>query len=72
MNERKPDALLFRLLPPGMNVAFLCTEDAPDRCHRRLVAEYAKRIIPDLEIVHLTSEGSYRANSLHSSEVLVK
>ena len=72
LRERKPDALLLRLLPPGMNVAFLCTEDFPDRCHRRLVAEYAARIIPKLEIVHLTSEGSYAANSLHQTEVLVE
>lgn len=34
---------------------FLCTEDTPDQCHRRLVAEYFKDNNPDKEIriIHL-------------------
>jgi uncharacterized protein (DUF488 family) len=31
----------------------LCSEDKPDRCHRRLVAEYLGDCWGDLEIVHL-------------------
>lgn len=31
----------------------LCSEDKADKCHRRLVAEYIKEFIPELEIVHL-------------------
>lgn len=31
----------------------LCSEDKPHHCHRRLVAEYLKRIWKDVEIVHL-------------------
>lgn len=34
----------------------LCSERSPDRCHRRLAAEYLKRTVPGasaLEIVHL-------------------
>jgi uncharacterized protein (DUF488 family) len=33
----------------------LCSEPVPDKCHRRLVAEYIKNKIPDLgvEIIHL-------------------
>ena len=31
----------------------LCSEDKPDRCHRRLVAEYLKHHWGDVEIVHL-------------------
>jgi len=31
----------------------LCGEEAPDHCHRRLVAEYLRRKWGDLEIVHL-------------------
>jgi len=31
----------------------LCSEDTPDKCHRRLVAERLARIWPDVEIVHL-------------------
>ena len=35
------------------NGCFLCSEEKPDRCHRRLVAEYLQRNWGDLEIVHL-------------------
>jgi len=31
----------------------LCSEDKPDQCHRRLVAEYLKAHWGDVEIVHL-------------------
>ncbi len=31
----------------------LCSEDSPNRCHRRLVAEYLKERWGDVEIVHL-------------------
>ena len=31
----------------------LCSEDTPERCHRRLVAEYLDRHWGDVEIVHL-------------------
>lgn len=31
----------------------LCSEDTPDRCHRRLVAEYLAEHWGDIEIVHL-------------------
>lgn len=31
----------------------LCSEQKPDRCHRRLVAEYLKEHWGDVEIVHL-------------------
>lgn len=31
----------------------LCSEEKPDRCHRRLVAEYLMRHWHDIEIIHL-------------------
>jgi uncharacterized protein (DUF488 family) len=31
----------------------LCSEDKPEKCHRRLLAEYLKRINNDIEIIHL-------------------
>lgn len=34
-------------------VCLLCSEHAPEHCHRRLVAEYLQRHVPGLEIVHL-------------------
>lgn len=36
-------------------VCLLCSESTPENCHRRLVAEYIKEALPDLEIeiIHL-------------------
>jgi uncharacterized protein (DUF488 family) len=34
-------------------VCLLCTEDTAEKCHRRLVAEYARRHEPGLEVAHL-------------------
>ncbi len=36
------------------NGCLLCSEDKPDCCHRRLVAEYLNREWGDVEIVHLS------------------
>ena len=35
------------------NSCLLCSEDQPEHCHRRLVAEYLQRSWGDVEIVHL-------------------
>lgn len=37
------------------NCCFLCTEDTPEQCHRRLVAEYLQEANPDkdIKIIHL-------------------
>ena len=35
------------------DACLLCSEDKPEHCHRRLVAEYFRKHSPDLEIVHL-------------------
>lgn len=35
------------------NVTLLCTEETPEQCHRRLVAERCQAIVPELEIVLL-------------------
>ncbi|MGQ9826003.1 MAG: DUF488 domain-containing protein [Desulfotomaculales bacterium] len=34
-------------------VCLLCAEDKPDRCHRRLLAEYCRDRLPEVEIGHL-------------------
>ena len=31
----------------------LCSEDDPERCHRRLLAEYWAAHLPDVEVIHL-------------------
>ncbi len=66
LDDRRPETFLSQLLTPGTNVAFLCTEDMPERCHRRLVAEYAKRLFPDLKVVHLTSKGVFEMETRQS------
>jgi uncharacterized protein (DUF488 family) len=35
------------------NACLLCSEDTPEHCHRRLVAEYLRDNWSDVEIVHL-------------------
>jgi uncharacterized protein (DUF488 family) len=34
-------------------VCLLCSEQKPDHCHRKLLAEHFKKHLPDIEIVHL-------------------
>ena len=35
------------------NVCLLCTEPTAEQCHRRLVAEYLKKHIENIEIIHI-------------------
>ena len=35
------------------DAVLLCSEDTPERCHRRLAAEYLRRHWDDVEIIHL-------------------
>jgi uncharacterized protein (DUF488 family) len=35
------------------HACLLCSEDKPDHCHRRLVAEYLRKKWGELEIIHL-------------------
>ncbi|HEU5424438.1 MAG TPA: DUF488 domain-containing protein [Nitrolancea sp.] len=47
-------AIESRLEPAELGGAcLLCSEATPQRCHRRLVAEYLASHWPDVEIVHL-------------------
>ena len=34
-------------------LCLLCSENRPDFCHRRLIAEYIKEIYDNVEIIHL-------------------
>jgi uncharacterized protein YeaO (DUF488 family) len=38
-------------LSRSRNITVLCVEDAPQRCHRRLVAEACRKIDPSLEVI---------------------
>ena len=35
------------------NACFLCSEELPEQCHRRLLVEYFKEHNPEVQIVHL-------------------
>jgi uncharacterized protein (DUF488 family) len=51
MEERRIESAIDRAtLDRG---CLLCSEDRPDRCHRRLVAEYLAEKWGEVEIVHL-------------------
>jgi len=51
MKDRKAHTLVN---PDELNNAcLLCSEPTPDKCHRRLVAEYLKRCFENIEIHHL-------------------
>lgn len=45
--ERELDRALF------VDAVLLCSEASPERCHRRLAAEYLRQYWDELEIVHL-------------------
>ncbi len=52
LSERKPEERISRaMLDHG---CLLCSEDKPENCHRRLVAEYFRKKLGDVEIVHIT------------------
>lgn len=49
--ERKPEETISRDVFDGG--CLLCSEDKPDNCHRRLVAEYLSEKWGNMEIIHL-------------------
>jgi uncharacterized protein (DUF488 family) len=52
LSERKPEERISRaMLDHG---CLLCSEDKPENCHRRLVAEYFRKKLGGVEIVHIT------------------
>jgi uncharacterized protein (DUF488 family) len=51
MRERQIDREISREVL--RNACLLCSEDTPEHCHRRLVAEYLRDRWSDVEIVHL-------------------
>ncbi len=52
ISSRKIEETLSRELLDG--ACLLCSEDEPQHCHRRLVAEYLRSKWNDVEIVHIT------------------
>lgn len=53
LREREPIARLEAAADGNRSICLLCTEDQPDKCHRRLVAEYMAGRLPSIGIKHL-------------------
>ena len=53
MDERNIPAALDKSLFLEAPCCLLCSEDTPQRCHRRLVAERMTNNWPEFEVVHL-------------------
>lgn len=53
LDQRGIPGALDRAFFESKPCCLLCSEDAPDQCHRRLVAERIARAWPEVEIVHL-------------------
>lgn len=56
LNERDlKEYVKYNLKNKLDNICFLCSEDTPEFCHRRLVAEYVKDLLKgeEIEIIHL-------------------
>jgi len=51
LRSRKPEDIIG--IEKLANSCFLCSEPTSDKCHRRLVAEYYKKIYPEIEIIHI-------------------
>jgi uncharacterized protein (DUF488 family) len=51
--ERRAEEIGRELLARYSRPCLLCAEPVPDRCHRRLVAEWWAAHLPDVELVHL-------------------
>jgi uncharacterized protein (DUF488 family) len=53
LQERKPVELFESSVNGHSSVCLLCSEDKPDHCHRRLVAEFVQVHHPDVQVRHL-------------------
>lgn len=53
LQQRAPLLRLERAIDGNASTCLLCTEDKPDQCHRRLVAEYVLEHIPTVQVRHL-------------------
>lgn len=53
LNVPQVDRAIQELLRAAMesNVTIMCAEEAPENCHRRLIAEKCQLIVPSLEVV---------------------
>lgn len=50
---QKNNPATFIEIQDGQNICLLCSEDKPNYCHRRLIAEALIETYPELKIIHL-------------------
>lgn len=53
LHERNPLERFAQSTDGHISVCLLCSEDKPDQCHRRLVAEFIQKHRADVEVRHL-------------------
>jgi uncharacterized protein (DUF488 family) len=53
LTERDANAIGRELLATYDHLCLLCSEATPEHCHRRLVAEWWAKHLPNVEILHL-------------------
>jgi uncharacterized protein (DUF488 family) len=53
LDQEDAEAIGRQLLSRYLTPCLLCAEPEPDRCHRRLVAEWWAERLPDVEVLHL-------------------
>jgi len=53
LDEQDALNLLEQFSKIGELICLLCSEDKPDNCHRRLLAEYMQAHSPNVEVYHL-------------------
>ena len=51
ISKRKIETVLDRKIL--FDSCLLCSEDTPEHCHRRLIAEYLQKHWPTVEVIHL-------------------
>ncbi len=53
MEERKIADHFKKLYSKMDSICLLCTEPTPEKCHRRLIAEYLKGFDNNIEVIHI-------------------
>jgi hypothetical protein len=73
LKERRVEELFNPLINGLTRICLLCSEDKPDKCHRRLVAEYFSRIIQyPVEIIHITKDDLKESLKIDTVEKILK
>ena len=67
LEAQDPLALIEQSSSLHQAICFLCAEDKPTQCHRRLLAEYVQSRIPNIVVTHLFQENTKDGSRGHIS-----